>query len=93
MSPELESLLLQWFRFEQRAAETREAVVEAQTTHNAILHDQENVQDRIEDLADSSKVDGLIIDGKHVAIIPVLNDNGVRIDVLDFQEPLREEQS
>jgi hypothetical protein len=91
MIPELETLLLQWFRLEQRSDKAREVVIEAQTVFNEISHDQENVQDRIEELADDSKVDGLIIDGKHVAIIPFLNDNGVRIDILDFQEPLRKE--
>jgi hypothetical protein len=92
MSPELESLLIRWFRLDQRADETRKAITEAQTAHNAVLHDQGDIQVRIEDLANDSKVDGLIIDGKHVAIIPFTNDNGVRIDVLDFQEPLRKEQ-
>ena len=92
MIPELETLLLQWFRLEERASAAREVINDWQTKLSALNHDQENVQDRIEDLADTSKVDGLIIDGKHVAIIPFLNDNGVRIDILDFQEPLRKEQ-
>ena len=93
MIPELESLVLQWFRSEQKKIAASAVVADAQAKLQDLFGDQENVHERIEDLVTESDIKGLVVDGKYIAVIPFTNDNGVRIDIIDFQEPLRKEQS
>jgi len=93
MIPELEAQILRWFRLEQKKIAARVEVEDAQTKFSELDHDQGNVHDRIEDLVAGSKVKGLVVDGKYIAVIPFTNDNGVRIDIIEFNEPLRKEQS
>jgi hypothetical protein len=92
MKPELESLMLRWFRLEQKKIAAYAVVEDAQAKLRALIHDQENVHDSIEDLVVDSDVTGLVVDGKYIAVIPFTNDNGVRIDIIEFNEPLRKEE-
>jgi hypothetical protein len=93
MTPELESLTLQWFRKDQEMTTARAEIMDAQAKFSALEHDQENIRDRIDDLIRGNGIQGLFVDGQHIVIVPPpTNDHGIRIEVVDFQEPLREEK-
>ena len=93
MIPELEAQILRWYRLEQKKIAATEFLMEAQAKHDAIEHDQGNIHDRIVDLITDSDIIGLTVDGSHIAVIPYDDVDDTRIEVIEFQEPLRREQS